>query len=240
MEIIVHNSQPLSIARLGTVKADGIKKAKAQGLKNSCAVYEYLYPKDNAFSIHRLDALIHRINSATSLDRLPDIIQFDYNDLEQNNISPSELATTINFSYKLTAKRLRKNPKHVILTGRAASVISPVFKDKLEKNNFAGCVMGALGSSMEDLREHISVWKKDNGFWDKRIYQDAVSSKNDNPYDLTFRQEQILHIIRTRGLTNGQIATMLKISESTVKMHVGLILKKHGFKTRMQLVTNMY
>jgi DNA-binding NarL/FixJ family response regulator len=52
---------------------------------------------------------------------------------------------------------------------------------------------------------------------------------------LTPRQLQILHLIKTRGASNKMIARQLKISESTVKVHVGAILKKYGVANRTQL-----
>jgi DNA-binding NarL/FixJ family response regulator len=52
---------------------------------------------------------------------------------------------------------------------------------------------------------------------------------------LTRRQQEILHIVQSRGATNKTIAKMLGLSESTVKLHMGAILKKFGVKNRTQL-----
>lgn len=52
---------------------------------------------------------------------------------------------------------------------------------------------------------------------------------------LTPRESQILNIIRERGASNKVIAKMLNISESTVKLHIGKVLKKYGVKNRTQL-----
>ena len=52
---------------------------------------------------------------------------------------------------------------------------------------------------------------------------------------LTPRQRQILDIIVTRGVSNKNIARMLHISESTVKLHMSSILKKFGVRNRTQL-----
>lgn len=52
---------------------------------------------------------------------------------------------------------------------------------------------------------------------------------------LTPRQEQILTLIKERGASNKTIARILNITESTVKLHVGLVLKKFGVKNRTQL-----
>jgi DNA-binding NarL/FixJ family response regulator len=52
---------------------------------------------------------------------------------------------------------------------------------------------------------------------------------------LTVRQAQILQLIQDRGASNKTIARMLGLSESTVKLHMGAILKKYGVKNRTQL-----
>lgn len=52
---------------------------------------------------------------------------------------------------------------------------------------------------------------------------------------LTPRQSQILQIVTDRGASNKVIARMLNISESTVKLHMGAILKKFGVRNRTQL-----
>lgn len=53
---------------------------------------------------------------------------------------------------------------------------------------------------------------------------------------LTDRQEQVLSLVRNRGLSNKKIAQALKISESTVKVHMSAILKQYGVRNRTQLV----
>lgn len=59
--------------------------------------------------------------------------------------------------------------------------------------------------------------------------------KSENTISLTVRQSQILTIIQERGASNKTIARMLGLTESTVKLHVGSILKKYGVKNRTQL-----
>ena len=57
-----------------------------------------------------------------------------------------------------------------------------------------------------------------------------------NGIRLTPRQQQVLKLVCHRGLGNKAIAAILKISESTVKIHVSAILKKYCVKNRTQLV----
>jgi DNA-binding NarL/FixJ family response regulator len=59
---------------------------------------------------------------------------------------------------------------------------------------------------------------------------DEISTK------LTPRQSQVLKLICHRGLSNKAIGNILKITESTVKIHTSAILKRYGVKNRTQLV----
>jgi len=52
--------------------------------------------------------------------------------------------------------------------------------------------------------------------------------------NLTQKQSEVLFWVQ-QGLSNKQIAKRLNIVESTVKLHVGVILKKHGVRNRTQL-----
>lgn len=56
-----------------------------------------------------------------------------------------------------------------------------------------------------------------------------------NTIELTVRQSQVLHLVQARGASNKTIAKILGITESTVKLHIGSILKKYGVKNRTQL-----
>ncbi len=52
--------------------------------------------------------------------------------------------------------------------------------------------------------------------------------------NLTPKQSEVLLWIQ-RGLSNKQIAKRMGIAESTVKLHVGAVLEKHGVRNRTQL-----
>lgn len=53
---------------------------------------------------------------------------------------------------------------------------------------------------------------------------------------LTPRQSQVLKLVCHRGLSNKAIGNILKISESTVKIHISAILRRYGVQNRTQLV----
>jgi len=59
--------------------------------------------------------------------------------------------------------------------------------------------------------------------------------KKKNSNILTIRQAQVLQLVQERGASNKTIAKILNLSESTVKLHMGAILKKYGLRNRTQL-----
>jgi DNA-binding NarL/FixJ family response regulator len=72
-----------------------------------------------------------------------------------------------------------------------------------------------------------------------RLDHKKQPSNNKTNKQLTGRQQQILDLVCQDGASNKMIANKLKISESTVKLHLGQILKKYNLRNRTQLVLHM-
>jgi DNA-binding NarL/FixJ family response regulator len=65
--------------------------------------------------------------------------------------------------------------------------------------------------------------------------QSKKQSTDESGMELTERQTQVRKLLCEMGLSNKAIARQLNISESTVKIHVGTILKRYGVRNRTQL-----
>ncbi len=63
---------------------------------------------------------------------------------------------------------------------------------------------------------------------------DAKKSRFAETYDLTRREEEVAYYI-SQGKSNGEIASLTNLSESTVRFHVANVLKKTGLKNRNEV-----
>lgn len=91
---------------------------------------------------------------------------------------------------------------------------------------------------INEVQTALNAYLNGIPYWPRELMQSlpgAVAKKTTTSIRLTPRQQQIFRMIRERGATNKAIARTLKISESTVKLHVTGIFKKFGVRNRTQL-----
>lgn len=114
-----------------------------------------------------------------------------------------------------------------------------VIKD-LQKTQCQGILLPLIQYADNEVNMAMNALYNKIPYWPKHILDElpgTVKRAKAKPGEikLTPRQEQILNLIRERGASNKTIARILNITESTVKLHVGLVLKKFGVKNRTQL-----
>lgn len=93
----------------------------------------------------------------------------------------------------------------------------------------------------KEFSEALQHALQGTSYWPKRMWSWYGNHKHVNikpTFRLTPRQAQVLQMIQTRGSSNKVIAKQLKISESTVKVHIGAIMKKFGVRNRTQLAVS--
>lgn len=109
-----------------------------------------------------------------------------------------------------------------------------------QKLKIQGIIPASKDFGMDETMKGCNASWNNIPYWPKYIIEQLPGAKKTNrqpvgEIKLTPRQDQILYLIRERGSSNKVIAKTLNITESTVKLHVGLILKKFGVKNRTQL-----
>ena len=110
---------------------------------------------------------------------------------------------------------------------------------EFNKNNIHGIVPSMTSFGFDETHKGIEALFNRIPYWPKHILDQLPGAKKTitkNTITITPRQSQILNLLVERGLSNKKIAQALKITESTVKIHVSAILKAYGVRTRTQLV----
>jgi DNA-binding NarL/FixJ family response regulator len=110
---------------------------------------------------------------------------------------------------------------------------------ELQKYGFNGIIPSRRDFTQEDRAIAFKELIEKRQYWPKHILDSLEGQKSNNKIkdiQLTSRQKEVFDLIATRGLSNKQIAQVLKISESTVKIHVSAIMKTMCVRNRTQLV----
>ena len=89
-----------------------------------------------------------------------------------------------------------------------------------------------LAAIDQTLNGSTVIGEQLNGMLARAIREEATSNQRDSA-TLTKREQEILHGL-AQGLSNKLIARNLDITEATVKVHVKNLLKKLGFRSRLE------
>jgi DNA-binding NarL/FixJ family response regulator len=112
---------------------------------------------------------------------------------------------------------------------------------QIRNAGFAGLIPDFEVFGVEKTIEGVNTLLSSRLYWPKDVIDEISGAQKKQTVSnsgivLTSRQKEVMDLIRSRGLSNKQIGQILKISDSTVKVHVTAILKKHGVRTRTQLM----
>ena len=127
---------------------------------------------------------------------------------------------------KIAAVIDKDTPREIIKELRKTSVCGIV-----PSSEYWGADIGVV--AVVDILNKGSYWPKDIIASMPGNIQKPIVTKSS--FQLTARQQEIVNLISTRGLSNKRIAGILHIAESTVKIHVSAALKIYGVRTRTQL-----
>lgn len=164
------------------------------------------------------------------------------NDLSYSNIAETFSTITTLLSYTVCKKDYKNRP--VKRTTNLAAYVSDTIDVKLLKKLLKTNIVGLIpyGNNTPNTENHNAIRSllKENKYIPENFKSLLTNNKKleakKGEIILTPRQKEILTLIRERGCSNKVLSKILNISESTVKLHVGAILKKYGLKTRTQLV----
>jgi DNA-binding NarL/FixJ family response regulator len=109
---------------------------------------------------------------------------------------------------------------------------------ELRKHKILG-IIPSVEFNKDECYTAINNLINDEPHWPKNIIDSLPGNeqrvKNKNTHALTVRQQEVFDLIANRGLSNKQIARVLNISESTVKIHVSAVMKNLCVRNRTQL-----
>ena len=180
-----------------------------------------------------------KITSATGWNELaksladnPKCIIFDINMIEQKGASVSEFLAMLETFVRFNGRDRQPNIAVIINSNTALSTIK-----ELQKNKILGVIPDPKSWNEKESRDAMVSLLSGNSYWPKHIINKLPGNVERPAKEiyLTDRQLQVYDLIATRGLSNKQIAKTLKISESTVKIHVSAILKNLCVRNRTQL-----
>jgi DNA-binding NarL/FixJ family response regulator len=168
------------------------------------------------------------------LYRQPKNITFHIDMVRRHEGTISEFMMMIETMIKYVNPDIKPN----ISVGIEADTHLSTIKE-LQKHKILGIAPSSKTLGIENTRAAIIALMNDQPHWPKDIISKLPGNesrvKNKNTHALTLRQQEVFDLIANRGLSNKQIARVLNISESTVKIHVSAVMKNLCVRNRTQL-----
>jgi len=163
----------------------------------------------------------------------PASIMFSINMVNKHGSTVSEFMLMLETLIKYT--ELHTKPT----IGVDIEITTPISTIKqLQKNKISALIPDANTLGIEESKLAIRSVLESRLYWPKHIINKLPGNESKTVHkdvQLTLRQQEVFDLIAKRGLSNKQIAKVLKISESTVKIHVSAILKTLCVRNRTQL-----
>lgn len=209
--------------------------------KHKKAVKEFTVRNNpNGYSVvSDIEGLLQKLNNVKSYNEIPEKITISYPDLISRGVDLKDTFDVIRLTARLAANKFNEKSREILMTGLVGYKTLEVSDcKKLISAGFVGCTLSPLVCGIEAAEESAYRNKKDPYHWTPMATTEKVAIETHTPLEitLTFRQEQILKMICEKGMTNHQIAKRLDLSESTVKMHLGIVFKKYAVQDRSQLI----
>lgn len=165
-----------------------------------------------------------------AINESPKIIVFHINVIKRQNGTIAEFMMMLETMIKYSNLQLKPN----IGVGIDADTPLGTVKE-LQKHK----IMAVVPADAEHTQDAIQSMLNDQAYWPKDVISKLPGNEsratNKNSHSLTVRQQEVFDLIARRGLSNKQIARVLNISESTVKIHVSAVMKNLCVRNRTQL-----
>jgi DNA-binding CsgD family transcriptional regulator len=169
-----------------------------------------------------------------SLSESPKNLVFHIDMVRRHSGTVSEFMMMLETMMKYSNIKIKPN----IGVGIEADTHLSTIKE-LQKHRILAIVPSAKTLGAKNTRTAIEAMLNDEQHWPKDIISQLPGNeqkvKNKNSTALTLRQQEVFDLIAKRGLSNKQIARVLNISESTVKIHVSAVMKNLCVRNRTQL-----
>ena len=192
-------------------------------------------------SFESVDEVIIAILSVKKYSELPKHINLDYKDYIFSPTPLRSIIITLRTAIFLSTNRFGRGYESININFRIYEPITEKFSNYLKLIGVDNLTPSPKYwgeeiwyNAVDQINQGIPHWPQFliNGSEELEIQENPNPNKT---IKLTPRQQQIAHLIVNRGYSNKEIARSLNLSESSIKLHVGGLLKKYGLKNRTQL-----